>query len=401
MAGAGTALELASHGQRVTLIDQDELPVNRASLRNEGKIHLGFVYANDRTLATARLQIEGALTFRSILSAWVGAEASSLRLSTPFVYVVAHDSLLSVDELSAHYDAVDSLYREHLRRHPSHDYLGRQPAHLFAPCPLAEIESFVDTERLSGAFRTAELAIDPEQVAGLLRAAVTRSAGIRFLPGHKVKTVERVNGRFSIEGVHAEGSWHLEAGQVVNALWDNRLLIDNSVGLPSIPGWVHRLKFRVIGRIAPELLHAPSVTMVLGPYGDVVIRPDRTAYFSWYPLGLRGWTHDVAPPDDWNPACRGEISSEEAAAMAKDLLAAIGAWYRGAAESTPLAVDAGAIFAYGHTDVDDTASGLHDRARAGVITVDGYHSVDPGKLTTAPLFARMAAHRVLEGRIGA
>jgi hypothetical protein len=30
-----------------------------------------------------------------------------------------------------------------------------------------------------------------------------------------------------------------------------------------------------------------------------------------------------------------------------------------------------------------------------VISSDGYHSVDPGKLTTAPLFAKRAAERVL------
>jgi hypothetical protein len=31
----------------------------------------------------------------------------------------------------------------------------------------------------------------------------------------------------------------------------------------------------------------------------------------------------------------------------------------------------------------------------GVSSSDGYHSVDPGKLTTAPLFAALAAERVL------
>ena len=43
--GACIALELARRGHEVDLIDQDVQPLNRASLRNEGKIHLGFVYA--------------------------------------------------------------------------------------------------------------------------------------------------------------------------------------------------------------------------------------------------------------------------------------------------------------------------------------------------------------------
>ena len=33
--------------------EQDPVALNRASLRNEGKIHLGLVYAADRPLATA------------------------------------------------------------------------------------------------------------------------------------------------------------------------------------------------------------------------------------------------------------------------------------------------------------------------------------------------------------
>ena len=65
MQGAGIALELARRGNAVTLLDQDEIPFNRASLRNEGKIHLGLIYANDRSLETAALQLEGALRFPS------------------------------------------------------------------------------------------------------------------------------------------------------------------------------------------------------------------------------------------------------------------------------------------------------------------------------------------------
>ena len=61
LTGATAALALARAGVNVVLIDQDQQPMNRASLRNEGKIHLGFVFANDHTLATARLMIEGAL----------------------------------------------------------------------------------------------------------------------------------------------------------------------------------------------------------------------------------------------------------------------------------------------------------------------------------------------------
>jgi hypothetical protein len=47
------------------------------------------------------------------------------------------------------------------------------------------------------------------------------------------------------------------------------------------------------------------------------------------------------------------------------------------------------------TDVDDAGSQLHRRTRVGVSGDGVYLSVDPGKLTTAPLFAVEAADRAL------
>ena len=110
--GAGVALELARRGMRVTLIDQDPRPLNRASLRNEGKIHLGLIYANDRSLTTAFLQLEGALRFRSILARWIGRGDEWLVPSTPFYYLVARDSLVAPDRLAEHYWAVEQRCRE-------------------------------------------------------------------------------------------------------------------------------------------------------------------------------------------------------------------------------------------------------------------------------------------------
>ena len=72
LTGVATALELARAGVSVTLVDRDRQPLNRASLRNEGKIHLGIVFANDASLATAALMLDGALSFRALLARWIG-----------------------------------------------------------------------------------------------------------------------------------------------------------------------------------------------------------------------------------------------------------------------------------------------------------------------------------------
>ncbi|MGC1816472.1 MAG: FAD-dependent oxidoreductase [Casimicrobiaceae bacterium] len=396
LTGLGTALELVKHGTKVALVEQDNLPMNRTSLRNEGKVHLGFIYANDRTFATARLQLQGALQFRALLARWIGARANSLRRSTPFVYLVTTGSLLCSDELAGHYAAVERDCADHLSQAPDLDYLGDRPKRLFHPCALSNLKPLLKIDGLAAAFRTEERAIDTDELARALRAAVRDATEIRLLAQRTVESVTRHRERFRIEGSEPGGRWQLDAGQVVNATWENRLAIDETVGLRSEPGWVHRLKYRIIARVPERLRQGPSVTMVLGPYGDVVIRPDGTAYLSWYPVGMRGWTHELAPPASWAGPCRGELADDDRRSVAAGVLGAIDEWYPGIGASQPLLVDAGVIVAYGRTDVGDTASQLHDRSRIGVTSKDGYHSVDPGKLTTAPLFAKLAADRVLQ-----
>ena len=395
LTGVGTALELARRGVFVTLVDQDSRAMNRASLRNEGKIHLGFIYANTGTMRTATLQLNGALRFRHLLGRWIGCHAERRERSTPFWYVVANDSLLTADQLAGHYDALQALYEKSLGDDPSLDYLGQRPDRLWNVCQQQALEQHLNGERFIGSFTTEEVAIDTDRLAGTLRAAVADSPFINFLPEHCVRGVVRQNGLLRVEGSAPEGSWTIEADQVVNALWENRLAIDATLGIAADPGWLYRLKYRVIARLPERLRDGPSVTMVLGAYGDVVIRKDGTAYLSWYPAGLQGWSHELAPPAAWTQACRGEVPEDEARRMAMSIIRHIDAWYPGIGESVPLVVDAGAIVAYGHTDVDDRSSALHDRSRIGVVSHDGYHSADPGKLTTAPMVAVQAADAVL------
>jgi hypothetical protein len=214
------------------------------------------------------------------------------------------------------------------------------------------------------------------------------------------RSIAREQDGFRVEGDGSVGPWRIRARQVVNASWERRLAFDRQLGIAPPRDLLHRLKFRVIVRVPKELHGAPSVSMVLGRYGDVVIRYDGTAYLSWYPSGLRGWSQDVEPPREWDAACRGEVDPGVAREVAASIVTAIDAWYPGIGRSEPIQVDAGAIVAIGKSDVDNSASGLHDRTRIGVSSDGGYHSVDPGKLTTAPMFAVAAADRVVDFETG-
>ena len=392
--GAGISLELASRGVASTLIDQDPCAIHRASLRNEGKIHLGIIYANDPSLDTAFLQLDGALRFRRTLTRWMPHQADWLVLSTPFHYLVASDSVVTPQSLATHYESVGERCRVKLASDPSLDYLGVRPDQLVRPLRAQALAAHFEPSRFVAAFDTVERAIDTEAMAVALRQAVHDHPLITFRPSHHVRSIVESAGALQVEGDGPQGPWQWSARQVVNAMWEQRLHFDQQLGLPPAGDLLHRLKYRVIARLPQRLRGAPSVTMVLGRYGDVVVRPDGTAYLSWYPAGLRGWTHDVKPPQDWDAACRGEVPQELAHAIATEIMAGIDPWYPGIAQCQPLLVDAGAIVAIGRSDVDDAASALHERSHIGVRSRGAYHSVDPGKLTTAPRFALQAADRI-------
>ena len=55
----------------------------------------------------------------------------------------------------------------------------------------------------------------------------------------------------------------------------------------------------------------------------------------------------------------------------------------------------GTIFAWGKTDIHDRESELHRRYEIGIASDGTFHSIDTGKLTLAPYFAKACADRIL------
>ena len=315
--GTCIALELARRGFDVDLLDQDPTPLNRASLRNEGKIHLGFVYAKDATLRTARLMVEGALAFRRLLSEWTAGALDRPVLSAPFTYLVPEDSALSPAELAAHYSAVERLYEDGVRA--GGDYLGLRPDALWRPLDRAEYSKFAAVERVQAGFATAEVSVDLRETAAVLRRVLAAHPRIRLRLGQRVRG-SRARARASASrATRRARAWRLDCDQVVNALWDGRLGIDRGLGLLPTRPWVHRLKYRVMVERPDVLLAMPSLSFVLGPYGDVAAYPDET-YVSWYPECLRGWSAEVEPPVDWAAACTGRLPRGEQLAIGRRVL---------------------------------------------------------------------------------
>src|SRR4051795_5247336 len=104
--GCCTALALAERKVRVTLFDKNDALLSRAAVANEGKIHLGYMYAGDPTLSTAKTMIAGALSFAPFLERYLGQSAQSFSVSVPATYVVHRDSQRSVEDVCAYLRAV-------------------------------------------------------------------------------------------------------------------------------------------------------------------------------------------------------------------------------------------------------------------------------------------------------
>jgi glycine/D-amino acid oxidase-like deaminating enzyme len=391
--GACVALELASAGVTVDLYDKNDRLLTQASAQNEGKIHLGYVYANDRTLRTARTMVKGGIAFAPLLRRWLGSEIEKVAVSAPFHYVVHVESLLSVAVVERHFQASHEIALEECSGIPL-DYFGSDYRERPSRLSETECDALYDRRTAAAAFKTAEIAIDPEALTDLVRARISADSKIRCLVRTHVlgveQTSEQVTVDFAISGTRASERYD----HVVNALWDGRLAVDETAGLEPARPWLYRVKHFVRLRASALALTVPSTTIVLGPFGDIAAYDGGTFYLSWYPAGKRGTSSSLSPPA-W-PLVLDEDASFE---MRRSILAGLARIVPTVAGLTPDAVEfcqvkAGIIFAWGNTDIQDPASGLHARHAIGPVSRGRYHTIDTGKLTMAPLFGKIVADRI-------
>lgn len=378
--GCCAALALAERGRRVVLFDRRSAPLLEASRNTEAKLHLGFVYAVDASLRTARMMQRGAASFRPLVERWLGGTTLDPLRAKPFVYAVLPDSQLPVEAIAAHLAKVREMWT------------GDAEEAAFRRLSAGEVAALYDPEHVQAAFQTGEIALDAYRLAQLLGDAVRAEPRIEFVGGFDVAAVEGSGGGFRIRGNQARSEGPF--AQVVNCLWANRVVVDIASGLPPPAPALTRHKLGVWLRPGPQRLGAlASTTFVLGPYGDIVAWPDGSLYLSWYPAGMVARTLHTAQTD-W----RSLRAGVDAAAIAEATVAGLARLcpaLPGIVEGLEPVVDGGAIYALGDTDIDDPRSRLHERSEIGAVaTRPGYHSIDTGKYTMAPLFAAELAARI-------
>jgi glycine/D-amino acid oxidase-like deaminating enzyme len=391
--GCCTALALAERKVRVTIFDKNAELLSRAAVANEGKIHLGYMYAGDPSLATAKTMMVGALAFAPFLERHLGQPAQLFSVSAPATYIIHRDSQLNVEAVCGYLRTVHALINEAAEGR-KRAYFGRdlqRPLRQWSPAEKA-IE--FDEELALIALSTPEIAINPVALAQRLRECITAHPLIEVRCRRIVVDVDIECDRVCVQSDGYNGNSRDTFDYVVNALWDGRLKLNDAAGYPTTRPWLHRLKYGVSFRWPAGEKPPPSATFVLGPFGEVVTYRDGTVYLTWYPECLQAISAELTPPD-WATYPDEPLRSRIIAGTLRALSAIVPSLAKLDPQNPPeVVVKGGAIVAWGETDIYDPASELHRRYEIGVTSEGRFHSVDPGKLTMAPYFAEICAERI-------
>jgi glycine/D-amino acid oxidase-like deaminating enzyme len=393
MQGCCCALALAERGVEVTLFDRNQQLLSRAAVANEGKIHLGYMYANDLSYSTARTMMTGALAFAPFLARHLEIPIDSLNVSQPAAYVVHCDSQRSAEEIAAYLATVHSMIVEAADGR-SQAYFGRDLSRKPRPWSGSERELEFDCDIILAAFESPEVAINPVALAQALRERIHSDRRIKVHLANEVLSVEDID-QLVVITEDPSGTARHRFDHVINALWDGRLAIDETLGLRPGRPWLHRLKYGVSFYLPNHAERPPSATFISGPLGEVVSYQDGLIYLTWYPACLLGISSDIAPPK-WptypDEPLHSRIARGTLDAMAKFVISLRRLVFEDLVDVT---VKGGVIVAWGETDIYDPRSELHRRYEIGVTSNRQFHSVDPGKLTMAPYFAQVCADRIV------
>lgn len=375
--GACTGLLLAEAGFEAVLFDAAPAPLAGASRWNEGKIHLGFLYAGDPTRTTAARLIPGGLAFAPILERLLGRSLREAGEQPEDAYLIHRRSVASAEAMAAHHAAVSALLAE-----------AGAPGLRSRRLSAGELAALSGSEEIAAGFAVPERSVDTRRVADWL-AAVLAAA-----PGVELRCRVRVLAARAEEA--ADGPWRVETDPpaaggpfdwVVNALWHGRPAVDATAGLPPAAPFTQRYRVSLFVR-APGVATRGAIVAV-GPYGDMKSYGEGRFYLSWYPAGLLVETTAAEVADPPPPEPEAVIAGTRAGLA--PLLPGAARVLDAAAE---MVVAGGWVFAVGRGALDDPASSLHRRDGFGVVRRGRYLSVDTGKYSTAPWLAARVANAI-------
>jgi len=392
MLGVCTALELVRRGESVSLIEGSADLMQGASRWNEGKIHLGYLYAADTELCTAERLIPGALAFADLVKRHIGRELDEF-CTIDDTFMLHCQSVVDLESFVKYAERVAGMAKEIADR-TGRTYLSDLSPGVVRRLSPGELAQITCSDEVVAGFRVNEVSVSTVPIADLLVEAVRSEPRIQVHVETWVKSVRRRDDdRMEIV---AEGDRACDLGAfdvVVNALWEGRPAVDATLGVMPEAPWTHRFRAAVFGDGGGTQL--PSAVLVTGPFGDVKRYRDGRVYLSWYPVGLLAEGHEIEPPRD-----DARLSLERNARIRTEVVAALTGFFPSVASvstNPSLEVHGGWVYAIGRGSLADRASTLHRRDRFGITVDRGYISVDTAKYSIAPWLAEGTARLIVDG----
>jgi hypothetical protein len=305
-----------------------------------------------------------------------------------FDNLVMPDSLLAPDELRGCYEVMN----EQLARR-SGTYLGETLRCVADPTVRRDERTGLP------AFHTTERAVDPTRLRNLVLERLGADPLITVRTGC---TVRRVRG-IAARGGGSAVSWSRLAGEtfedrfdaVVNAAWEGQEAL-----VPARDRRARNFRLRCAVRLHRSAItedpggsrrHRP-VTLVQGPYGDVVPHRDYL-YASWYPVGRLRNEHGATPSLHAYQELAALAARTDLVESQLQPLRELGLLPEDAGRWRASVVG-GFITGHGTADIDVRESRLHRRAEFGPRRVGSMVVATNFKLTTAPLAASLAVDEV-------
>ena len=392
LAGCLTALDLAERGYEAVIFDKQSDLILGASLANEGKIHLGYVFSADNSFRTASNLIADALHFRPLVERWIGSFVFERFITETFRYIIPENSKLPLEYIQAHFERVEAHLGQWLRESDL-SYLGSQDEFT-----LSSSEQCPDTQNTL--IKTRERAVWPAGIASAIRECVANHQRIETVLNVSIDRVEQTGEKWRIAFTPPSRKTEGPFDIVVNASWADRRNIDRKSGFPTKDAWFTRYKFGVILNNATEVFDGkvPSNgTATTGSFGDsVYYHQNDTLYCSWYPVGMRYTSHDESINFDFRFDQQTDRLMQETWAG----YATIDPAYKTLAH-LPTCPDGqlvgGFIVARGESDITFPDSQLHERwGHRHYELAKGYWSLDSGKYTSVPRCAADCANAIMQ-----
>jgi hypothetical protein len=389
--GSVAALLLADQGYRVCLFDRAAVPISGASLINEGKIHLGFVYVNDPSMRSLDVMIQSAVVFRSILERWISKSCFEAAVTEPFDYIVPKDTQVAPDIIDLKFRLIAEKIGAAEKARQTR-YLGMDRPAVWSRS--SEVPANFDRENIIAHYQTLERSVDTHAIAAELINCLRSHDRIEMHMNTPITKISRESQTWTLQTKQEEKTKKFSPFiNVINSSWDGRLELDEQVFGPDKVQWFHR--YKSVLNLTPKAPHLiPNFTAIIGTYGDIISYPSGRVYLSYYPAGMLSSSDDIK-------AIKTRYNDETKARVATDTLEGLSQFVPNiqtilsVCEPNAANVTGGIIMARGSTDIDDSASELHQRYRIGIKERDGYFSIDTGKYTCGPAFAQQAVNRIL------